>query len=58
MQPIGDSHLEAIDGAKRGFGGSCLPKDMRALFVDLRDRGVDFRLIGAVLDDNERLRED
>ncbi len=58
IQPIGDSHLEAIDGAKRGFGGSCLPKDMRALFVDLRDRGVDFRLIGAVLDDNERLRGD
>ena len=58
MQPIGDSHLEAIDGAKRGFGGSCLPKDMRALFVDLRDRGVDLRLIGAVLDDNKRLRGD
>ena len=58
MQPIGGSHLEAIDGAKRGFGGVCLPKDTRALLVDLRDRGIDFRLLGAVLDDNERLRGD
>ena len=58
MQPIGGSHLEAIDGTKRGFGGSCLPKDTRALLVDLRDRGVDFGLLGAVLDDNKRLRGD
>tara|TARA_B100000676_G_scaffold294829_1_gene333254 strand:- start:124 stop:909 length:786 start_codon:yes stop_codon:yes gene_type:complete len=58
MQPIGDSHLEAIDGDKRGFGGGCLPKDTRALFADLRERGLDFGLLGAVLDDNERLRGD
>ena len=58
MQPIGDSHLEAIEGDKRGFGGDCLPKDTRALLVDLRDRGLDFGLLGAVLDDNARLRDD
>ncbi len=58
MQPIGDSHLEAIDGAKRGFGGNCLPKDTRALFVDLKNRGVDLRLLRAVLDDNESLKGD
>jgi len=56
MQPVGESHLNAIYGENRGFGGSCLPKDTRALLVDLKNRGVDFHLFGAVLEDNERLR--
>jgi UDPglucose 6-dehydrogenase len=58
MQPIGGSHLEAISGMKRGFGGDCLPKDIRALFVDLKNRGIDYRLLDAVLEDNKRLRGD
>ena len=56
VQSIGNSHLEPIIDAKRGFGGSCLPKDTRALFVDLKNRGIGFRLLGAVLEDNDRLR--
>ena len=46
-----------IDGAKRVFGGGCPPKDIRSLLADLREKGIDFRLLGAVLDDNERLRD-
>ncbi len=33
MQPIGGSHLDAILGSKRGFGGKCLTKDTLALYA-------------------------
>ena len=56
IQPIGDSHLEAISGMKRGFGGKCLPKDTKALVFELGNRGIDFKLLKSVLEDNERLR--
>ena len=55
-QPIGDSHLEAIHGERRGFGGDCIPKDVRALHADLKNRGIDYLLFDSVLADNERIR--
>jgi UDPglucose 6-dehydrogenase len=35
-----------------GFGGSCLPKDVRALATHGQEAGLDMRLLGAVLDIN------
>jgi UDPglucose 6-dehydrogenase len=35
-----------------GFGGSCLPKDIRALLKTCRDVGVPFPLLEAVIDSN------
>ena len=58
MQPIGDSHLEAIHGEGRGFGGKCLPKDTIALYEHLKQLGIDYRLFDAVLEDNRRIRPD
>ncbi len=36
-----------------GFGGSCFPKDVRALVKSSEDAGYDFRILNAVLDVNE-----
>jgi len=58
MQPIGDSHLDAISGMKRGFGGDCLPKDFLALYAELKSRGLEYNFLGALLEDNRRLRGD
>ncbi len=58
MQPIGESHLEAIHGAERGFGGKCLPKDTIALHEHLKRLGIDYRLFDAVLEDNRRIGAD
>ena len=56
MQPIGESHLDAILGSKRGFGGECLPKDTLALYVELKSRGLEYEFLGSILEDNRRLR--
>ena len=40
----------------RGFGGGCLPKDTLALNEDMKRRGIEYRLLEAVLEDNNRLR--
>jgi len=39
-----------------GFGGSCFPKDTRAVAQIARDCGLHFRIIEAVLDANERTK--
>lgn len=36
-----------------GFGGSCFPKDLKALYAGAKELGYDMRLIKAVLDVNE-----
>ena len=56
MQPIGGSHLDAILGSKRGFGGKCLPKDTLALYAELKSRGLEYEFLGSILEDNRRLR--
>ncbi len=44
---IGDSHLQIMHDGKRGYAGSCFPKDMRA-FIQLGDRlDVDLALLKA-----------
>ena len=58
MQPIGESHLDAISGIKRGFGGECLPKDILALYAELKSRGLEYEFLGSLLEDNRRLRGD
>lgn len=37
-----------------GFGGSCFPKDVKALVKSARETGYDFRILNAVLEVNER----
>jgi len=39
-----------------GFGGSCFPKDVKALARTAREHAYDFRILEAVLDVNERQR--
>ena len=51
---VGASHTEVF--ATRGFGGKCLPKDLKAIVAWARDR-VDASLLGGVLTYNARLRD-
>ena len=39
-----------------GFGGSCFPKDTRAVVEIARDRGLPFRIVEAVLEVNDATR--
>jgi UDPglucose 6-dehydrogenase len=50
---IGDQFLRA----GIGYGGSCFPKDVKALKQLAGNSGYDFRLLEAVIDVNERQRE-
>ncbi|TXD37438.1 UDP-glucose/GDP-mannose dehydrogenase family protein [Lujinxingia vulgaris] len=56
-QRIGSSHLQVPgpDGL-RGFGGSCFPKDTRALLALARDVGANLSILEAVVASNERIR--
>ena len=40
-----------------GFGGSCFPKDTRAVIEIARSQGLDFRIVEAVLEVNRATRE-
>jgi UDPglucose 6-dehydrogenase len=40
-----------------GFGGSCFPKDTRAVVQIARDLGLEFRIVEAVLEVNRATRE-
>jgi len=37
-----------------GYGGSCFPKDVKALHKSGKDSGYDFQILGAVIDVNHR----
>ncbi|MCC6648431.1 MAG: hypothetical protein IT374_23035 [Polyangiaceae bacterium] len=54
---VGDGHL-AVPGpdGKRGFGGSCLPKDMAALLSVATDQHVDLEVVAAAVHANRRRR--
>lgn len=39
-----------------GFGGSCFPKDVQALFKTATENGYDFKILNAVLNVNDRQR--
>lgn len=54
---IGRSHLDIWHKGFRGYGGACLPKDVRA-FIDHADElGVDLALLKMVDELNNRLRD-
>ena len=40
-----------------GYGGSCFPKDVKALLKSAADRGYDFEILRAVEDVNQRQKE-
>ena len=52
---VGRSH-SAIFLHDRGFGGKCLPKDLRALIAACHDKGLDPRLLCEVMAFNDDLR--
>jgi UDPglucose 6-dehydrogenase len=56
---IGESHMRVpgYDG-KRGFSGSCFPKDLGNISETALLLGLDNELICAVLRTNSRIRED
>jgi len=54
---IGRSHLNVIHKGYRGYGGKCIPKDIRALIQKARGLGVDIDLLERVEEINNRLVE-
>ena len=51
---IVDSHLDELPG-KMGFGGSCLPKDTKAITAEFEELGIEADLFESLASDNERL---
>ncbi|MDO8529797.1 MAG: hypothetical protein Q7S10_00075 [bacterium] len=52
---IGRTHLEIWHKEYRGYGGKCLPKDIRALIQLAGERGVDLQLHKTVEEINNKL---
>ena len=52
---IGRSHLEVWHKGYRGYGGKCLPKDIRALIQFAGDLGLDMKLLKATEEINKVL---
>src|SRR3569833_1295354 len=44
-------------GAGVGYGGSCFPKDVKALITTARENGIEFDLLRAVERTNERQKK-
>lgn len=57
-QRIFDSHFDVWHGGYRGYGGKCLPKDMRALIDVAREHGVDARMLEAAEARNNELAKE
>jgi len=55
---IGRSHLEAMHKNYRGYGGKCIPKDIKALIRFADDRGVDLKLHKTAEGINKQLMDD
>ncbi|HWQ27555.1 MAG TPA: hypothetical protein VNN12_00870 [Dehalococcoidia bacterium] len=53
---IGPSHLDVFDGGERGYGGKCLPKDMKSLIDFAATLGVPLRLLRVADALNDQLR--
>lgn len=54
---IGRTHLEVFHKDYRGYGGKCLPKDIRALIQFANDQGIDLKLHKIVEEINNQLME-
>lgn len=52
---IANHHLDVFHKGYRGFGGKCLPKDLRMLIHTMRQHAVEHRALDAVLHYNEML---
>ncbi len=52
---IGSSHLDVAHGGYRGYGGKCLPKDMRALIQLARQVGIEPEMLIAAEEYNNSL---
>ncbi len=52
-QRITDSHFDVLHGGYRGYGGKCLPKDVRALRDFAQSKGVDASLLESMEHLNE-----
>lgn len=52
---IGPSHLEAWHKGYRGYGGKCLPKDIRAMIQFAGDLGIEMKLLKAAEEINNTL---
>ena len=48
-----DLYLD-VNNKLRGFGGMCLPKDVNALSIILKDHNLDFELINSISADNNK----
>lgn len=51
------SHYNRVDPQNPGFGGHCLPKDLSALVALSRKLGVDPKVLKAVRDKNDEVRQ-
>ena len=55
---IGPSHLDVRHGGYFGYGGKCLPKDIRALIQFADKNGIDLKLHKAVEEINNQLMKE
>ena len=54
---ITDSHFDVLHGGYRGFGGKCLPKDLKALVELGKNQGVDVGLLEKVDEMNKKYKD-